>query len=147
MNAARRIGLALLLLSALMVLSACTPSASDDAGELVGVKWALVSSSSGSANMDSYGITAQFNSAKMSGYSGVNQYGGPYTAEKDGTFRVGEIVSTLMAGEPNAMKAEQTYLALLAECDTYKVADGRLTLSVGEEARLVFEQADAAVAP
>lgn len=145
MNAARRLGATLILLVTLVALSACAPSASDSAGKLIGVKWKLVSSSADSTDMASHGITAQFNVAKMSGFSGVNQYGGPYTAENDGSFRVGQIVSTLMAGEPAAMQAEQTYLGLLSECDRYNVTDGRLTLSVGDKAVLVYQQVEAAV--
>jgi heat shock protein HslJ len=150
MKAAKRIAMAGLLMGALLMLSGCAtakPGAASDAGDLTGVEWTLSSASVSSADLGAAGITATFDGTKVSGFSGVNQYSGPYTAGKDGSFKVGEIAGTLMAGEPAAMAAEQAYLAALATCDTYKVADGKLTLFTGKQETLVYEQAKAVELP
>ena len=52
-----------------------------------------------------------------------------YTAGDDGSFSVGELVSTMMAGPEPDMRAEQTYLKLLAEAKKFKVDGKTLTLS------------------
>jgi len=151
MKAAKRIAVAGLLMGALLMLSGCgaakPDAATGDAGDLTGVEWTLSSASVSSADLSAAGITATFDGTKVSGFSGVNQYSGPYTASEDGSFKVGEIAGTLMAGEPAAMAAEQAYLAALATCDTYKVADGKLTLYTGKQETLVYEQAKAVELP
>jgi len=150
MSRVRRMAVAGVLAGALLVLPACSSGSgggtSQMPAELTGVEWALVSSSVSSSDLGAAGITAAFDAAQMSGFSGVNQYSGPYTARKDGSFKVGEITSTLMAGEESAMQAEQAYMKLLAQCDTYAIADGKLTLSKGQE-ELVYEKAVAAQLP
>ena len=87
-------------------------------------------------------ITAQFADGRIGGTSAVNSYRGPYEADADGAFSVGELVSTMMAGPEPDMQAETTYLELLKAATSYKVEDGTLTLSdAGGNESLVFSAA------
>ena len=141
MDRARRIVVSGMLLGALVGLPACGSGGTSDPGELVGVEWVLSESSVSSTDLGAAGITATFDGQRIGGFSGVNQYGGPYTARDDGSFEVGEISSTMMAGPEPLMRAETAYVTLLQECDSYEVRDGKLTLSTGGNATLVYEPA------
>jgi heat shock protein HslJ len=113
-----------------------------DPKALEGVEWTLVESSMSSVDLGAAGITANFDGEKIYGFSGVNQYGGPYTAKDDGTLEIGELASTMMAGPEPLMKAEQAYLELLKGCDGYQVEGDTLTLLTGEKSEsLVYEKA------
>ena len=112
-----------------------------DPKTLEGVDWTLVESSMSSVDLGAAGITANFDGEKVYGFSGVNQYGGPYTAKDDGTLEIGELASTMMAGPEPLMKAEQAYLELLKGCDGYQVEGDTLTLLSGESESLVYEKA------
>ena len=78
----------------------------------------------------------------MAGFSGVNQYRGPYTAGDDGGLEIGEIASTLMAGPEPLMQAERRYLEALKGCDGWEVSGDTLTLTTGDEATLTFAKAE-----
>jgi len=141
----RRIWAAGLFVSAVLVLGGCagaTPTA--DPADLEGVAWSLTGSSVSSSDLGAAGITAQFDGKTMSGFSGVNQYTGAYTAGPDGSFKVGQIAGTLMAGPEPLMAAESAYLKLLGGCDSFAVADGVLTLSTGGNETLTYEKAQPA---
>ena len=96
---------------------------------LEGTSWKLTGWSISSQDPNDFTITAEFKDGRIGGTSAVNQYGGPYTAGDDGSFSVGELVSTMMAGPEPDMRAEQSYLKLLAEAKQYAVDGKTLTLS------------------
>ena len=102
---------------------------STSAASLAGTSWKLTGWSVSSQDPNDFTITAEFQDGRIGGKSAVNQYGGPYTAGDDGSFSVGELVSTMMAGPEPDMRAEQAYLKLLAEAKQFKVDGGTLTLS------------------
>ena len=102
---------------------------STSAASLAGTSWKLTGWSVSSQDPNDFTITAEFQDGRIGGTSAVNQYGGPYTAGDDGSFSVGELVSTMMAGPEPDMRAEQTYLKLLAEAKQFKVDGETLTLS------------------
>ena len=102
---------------------------STSAASLAGTSWKLTGWSVSSQDPNDFTITAEFQDGRIGGKSAVNQYGGPYTAGDDGSFSVGELVSTMMAGPEPDMRAEQTYLKLLAEAKQFKVDGKTLTLS------------------
>jgi heat shock protein HslJ len=118
-----------------------------DPKALEAVEWTLVESSMSSVDLGAAGITANFDGERVYGFSGVNQYGGPYTAKDDGALEIGELASTMMAGPEPLMKAEQAYLELLKGCDGYKVEDDTLTLLTGESETLVYERAEEVALP
>jgi heat shock protein HslJ len=112
-----------------------------DPATLEGVEWQLADSSATDVDLTAAGITAAFDGENVSGFAGVNQYGGPYTAGDDGSLEIGEIASTLMAGPEPLMQAEGAYLAALKGCDGWEVGGDTLTLTTGDEDTLIFEKA------
>jgi heat shock protein HslJ len=118
-----------------------------DPAALEGVEWHLAESSVSSSDLAATGITASFEGGQMSGFSGVNQYSGGFTAKSDGSFSAGPLASTMMAGPEPLMTAEAAYLKLLEDADTFAIEDGTLTLGSTGGATLVFEQAEAVELP
>ena len=104
-----------------LVSAACGSTDSADPDALTGTEWTLTQSSVSSVDLGAAGITATFDGERVSGFSGVNQYGGPYSAGDDGSLEVGDLAGTLMAGPEPLMRAEQMYLDLLRKCTSYKV--------------------------
>jgi len=140
-----RVALLLVVTGVLVPLGGCVSSAADaDPAALEGVEWGLTGSSVSSTDLGQAGITITFDGTRLSGFSGVNQYGGSYTAGTDGALEIGTINATLMAGPEPLMKAESAYLKLLEGCDSFQVADGVLTLSTGGNETLIYEAAPAA---
>lgn len=117
-----------------------------DPKALQGVEWTLAQSSVSSV-LGSVGITANFDGTKVSGFSGVNQYGGPYTAADDGSLEIGDLASTMMAGPGPVMKVEEEYLKLLASCVSYEVDGDTLTLVTDEGQTLLYVTAKEVVLP
>lgn len=136
-----------IVIAALSLVAGCGSSATKDAGNLQGPEWQLLGSSINATNFASVGITAKFDGTTVSGFSGVNQYTGPYTSKPDGSFKAGPLAATLMAGSDQLMAAEGAYRKLLEGCDSYQVADGKLTLSTGGNVTLVYEPATKAELP
>jgi heat shock protein HslJ len=121
---------------------------STSATSLAGTSWQLTGWSVSSQDPNDFTITAEFKDGRIGGKSAVNQYGGPYTAGDDGSFSVGELVSTMMAGPEPDMRAEQTYLKLLAEAKQFKVDGKTLTLSDGNgNESLIFTATAASPSP
>ncbi len=90
----------------------------------------------------SHSITAIFGDGRVDGHSGVNSYGGEYVTGSGGSFEVGEIVSTLMAGPEPAMRAETIYTELLKQAREYTVDGDMLTLSDANGNKLLIYSAD-----
>ena len=125
-----------------VLLVGCTQSKSQDPAALQGVQWTLSASSETQAELTKLGILAKFDGTRMSGFSGVNSYNGPYKAGDDGSFEAGPFASTLMAGPDAAMAAEAAYLKLIDAADKYEVADGKLTLTTPDGKTLTYEAAE-----
>lgn len=141
MSKVRRLVLAGLMLGTLVVLPACGsgPGGKQDPKDLEGTEWLLTDAMESTTELDGVGITIAFDGSQMGGFSGVNTYGGSYTADEDGNLKFGEIASTLMAGPGPAMAAETAYMAILQKCDGFEVRNGTLTLTEDTNDRLVFE--------
>lgn len=114
------VGLALLLAGG-AVFAMTRPGG--DATSLEGTSWVLTATSASSFDPATVAITAGFTDAQISGSSGVNRYSGGCTTSSDGDFSVGELISTLMVGPEPDMRAESTYLELLASATAY-IVDG-----------------------
>jgi heat shock protein HslJ len=138
--------LAWCLLLGALVVTGCGGETMDPSG-LEGVEWQLVESSATAADLTAAGITAVFDGERAAGFSGVNQYGGPYTAGDDGTLEIGEIAGTLMAGPEPLMQAEQAYLEALKGCDGWAVSGDTLTLTTADDATLRFTKAEELALP
>lgn len=99
---------------------------------LEGTSWKLTGWSVSSQDPNDFTITAEFKDGRIGGTSAVNSYGGPYTTGGDGSFSVGELASTMMAGPEPDMQAETTYMALLAAAKEFRVDGETLTLLDGD---------------
>ncbi len=103
----------------------------------------------GSQDPNDFTITAEFKEGRIGGTSAVNQYGCPYTTGDDGSFSVGELASTMMAGPEPDMRAEQTYLLLPAEANRFAVDGTTLTLldASGKESLIYTASTPASPSP
>ncbi len=118
----------LLLLLLIAGFAGCDDGGSSGGGgALAGTNWRLSGWSASSLDPADFTITATFDDREIGGTSAVNQYGGTYTA-KAGSFSTGALSMTEMAGPEPAMRAEQIYLALLAQARTYDRTAGSLVL-------------------
>lgn len=110
---------------------------------LDGTAWRLVAWPESALDPQDFTITAEFEDGRVGGTSAVNSYSGEYRTGSGGSFSVGEIVQTLMAGPEEDMRAEAAYLERLRTAGSYRLDDTRLTLydSGGNES-LVFEAAN-----
>lgn len=108
-------------------------------GTLAETQWRLTGWSISSSHPSEFTMTADFSESQVWGTSAVNSYGGSYTATDDGFFSVSDLVSTLMAGSDDAMRAEGNYFDLLQQARTYTVNGATLTLlDSGNNELLVF---------
>jgi heat shock protein HslJ len=131
-------------LVALTFAAAIAAGCGESAATLEGTSWRLTGWSISSQDPSYFTITAEFKDGRIGGTSAINQYGGPYTAGDDGSFSVGDLASTMMAGPEADMQAETSYLTLLAAAKTYEIAGDTLTLcDAGGNESLVFTAAGA----
>ncbi|KAF0209495.1 MAG: META domain-containing protein [Actinomycetota bacterium] len=112
---------------------------SSGGAKLEGTRWMLTGWSVSSLDPAEFTITAAFADGQVSGSSGVNTYGGSYKAGPGDAVKVGEVASTLMAGEEPAMRAESVYMTLLQDARSFSLADGVLTFyDEGGNESLIF---------
>ncbi|MBN1630348.1 MAG: protease inhibitor I42 family protein [Thermoleophilia bacterium] len=120
------------------VAVAPTPAAGD-VTPLEGTSWKLEGWSVSSLDSRDFEITATFEEGRMSGKAAVNLYGADCTLGTDGSFSLGPIVQTLMAGPAPAMQAETAYFGLLQQALSYVVDGDELTLlGEGADELLIF---------
>jgi heat shock protein HslJ len=101
---------------------------------LEGMPWKMVSylDSKGQAVPASPGteVTATFQSGRIAGRDGCNQYGAAYKVSGDVlTIKLG--ISTMMACEPNIMEQAQEYLSALSSSATYRITNKQLQIIKG----------------
>ena len=120
------------MLAAALVALALAAAAAAGCGEstptLEGTSWKLTGWAISSQDSIYFTITAEFLDGRIAGTSAVNQYGGPYTAGDDGSFSVGDLASTMMAGPEADMQAETTFITLLSAAKKYEIDGDTLTL-------------------
>jgi heat shock protein HslJ len=133
-------GLRIVLIAALVVaLAAIAGYALLGGGSaLDGTSWRLEAWSVSATDPTAFTITAEFADGQISGTSAVNSYSGPYTASRSGSFSSGPINSTAMAGSEGAMRAEQTYFALLDQVERFSREGDTLTLADGNDNPLLI---------
>jgi len=68
---------------------------------------------------------------RVQGNGGVNSFGGP-AKYKGRTIKIGSLVSTLMAGTPEAMALEKDVLAALSKADHWRAHKDYLELMDGK---------------
>ncbi len=87
----------------------------------------------------------------VGGHTSVNSLGTKVDLEglQAGKFKLGGIITTRMAGPPALMAVEAAYTEALGKVDSYRVDEGAMTLTQGDQALLVFarnEQPDGSTA-
>jgi heat shock protein HslJ len=82
-------------------------------------------------------VTAGFKAGRISGFSGCNQFFGPYTLDRDRVV-IGRLAGSMMACEERSMAVENAVHAELAGAFRYVLAGQRLTLLSGTEPVLTF---------
>lgn len=123
---------------AVALLVAGTACGSDDKGSqasdtetaILG-QWTATGYDTGSAIQSVIGsatLTASFEGEEVSGDSGCNTFGGPFTTEGD-DIKLGPFRSTLKAcAEPALQIQEQQYLTALSLAKTFSVTGSQLEL-------------------
>lgn len=127
--------LGLLLLTAIVGLSACGPRGS---ASLEGTSW-ILNELGGSPPVEGTEVTAIFAAdGNLGGSGGCNSYSGTYEADGS-TLTMGPIISTMMACDTPIMDQETQYFAALGSTASYAISDETLTLNdSGGEALAVF---------
>ncbi|MDX2132242.1 MAG: META domain-containing protein [Planctomycetota bacterium] len=77
---------------------------------------------------------------RATGVAGVNRFFGTYALEADGSFEMGPIGATKMAGPPAVQAAEDAFLGALGQADQWRVRRGLLVLA-GKGGELRFQPA------
>lgn len=130
-----------LALAGAMLAVGCN-SGDDSSSPLAGTSWRVSAWAETSPNPADHTLTARFTETEIGGTSAVNQYGGAYSAGGDGSFSVGALQTTEMAGPPAAMRAEAAFHRLLAQARRYEREDARLTLRDSQGAPLLVFRAE-----
>ena len=139
---AARAAILALTLAAIALVAGCGASGGSSGGSssggpttpasggaaLDGTSWRLDVWTLSSLDPADFTMTAEFADGRIGGKSAVNSYGGSYTTGSDGSFSVGQLVSTQMAGPEPEMRAEQAHIELLSKAASYKVDGDTLTL-------------------
>ena len=127
-------------LACCVVALGCDEASNDSSADaLDGTQWKLAAWSASFLDPAGFDLTAAFADGQISGRSAVNSYGGDYSASPGGSFSVGLLAMTEMAGEPAAMQAESLYHSLLGQADRWRLADGQLVLSGAGQDLLIFD--------
>jgi len=141
----RLVMLAAAALVALTLAAAVAAGCGESAPTLEGTSWKLTGWSISSQDSNDFTITAEFEDGRIGGTSAVNQYGGPYAAGDDGSFSVGDLASTMMAGSEADMLAETNFITLLSAAKKYEIDGDTLTLfDAGGNESLIFTATGAA---
>ena len=140
----------------LPLLTACASAPSSGAppsssgADLQGITWVLTTNLGGMADTGpaKAQIDIRFEAGQVSGSSGCNHYGGPYTLQGS-SLSFGDLASTQMACPEPIMTIESRYLQMLAEVDRYEAtADGETLTLTGPGVELAFRaEASAADLP
>lgn len=85
--------------------------------------------------------TMIFSKGKLSVFGGVNKLAGSYALVRESVI-LGDIVSTMMAGPPELMELEDSFVATLAKVDGFTVAGNELTLSTNGVKVATFQSSE-----
>lgn len=127
---------------AVFVLPACDSqpkSAHQPIASLAGQSWTCVTLD-GAAITATRPPTITFDGAgRVNGFSGVNRFGGSVESAEAGELHFGQMMSTKMAGPPEQMALESSFLDALTRADRYVVTDVELIFSAGKKMVVQFK--------
>lgn len=140
-------GLLIASLLLTLVLGAGCSGPKEDPSALVGSMWTVVKYTEPSGRPvrpvqagEGIGrdLSLRFVSeTSLSGDSGVNTFGSSYRALSDGSFSLGAIASTKMAGPQSLMDQEAQFYTALENAVRYEVSEDALSLIDGDDTTLV----------
>jgi len=104
---------------------------------LAGTTWICSAVNNGAGGVVTIGADSRIDAVfdddeRVSGFSGVNRYHGPYEVDGE-SIKIGPLASTRMAGPAELMEQERQYLEALEKATRYGIVDGALTLYGGED--------------
>lgn len=76
---------------------------------------------------------------RVNGFSGVNRFGGSVESAEAGELHFGQMMSTKMAGPPEQMALESSFLSAITRADRYMVIDTELIFSAGKTMLVQFK--------
>jgi len=114
---------------ALVLITGCSGMSAAPGPTLAGTSWKLTGWAEAGTNPADFTLTARFADGRVTGKAAVNNYFAAYTEGPGNKLSLGDAGSTMMAGPPPAMQAEQTYLRLLGRVRSFSRADRALTLA------------------
>ncbi len=85
--------------------------------------------------------TMKFTQGKLSIFGGINRLSGSYGLI-DNAVRMGELVSTKMAGDPALMELEKDFAKVLKSVDGFHVHGNELELTSNETVVAAFRSED-----
>ena len=109
--------------------------------QLEGTEWTLSEINgkavSAAANVRVPTLKLDAATKRVSGNSGVNRYSGGYELEGT-TLKFGGTMGTRMAGPPEAMELEKSFLDALGKVREWRVKKGELDLTDGSGGKVVL---------
>ena len=102
-----------------------------------GTQWDLVSAADESVDWSAFLVTLGFQDERAGGKAPVNRYFGMCAAQPGGGLLLGPFGMTMMAGPPEAMSAEASYVRLLEQVRAFRLADERLVLLDADQAAVL----------
>ncbi len=108
-----------------------------------GTQWDLVTAADESVDWSAYLVTLGFQDERAGGKAPVNRYFGMCADQRDGGLALGPFGMTMMAGPPEAMAAEASYVRLLEQVRAFRLSEDRLLLLDSDGAALLEYSASA----
>jgi heat shock protein HslJ len=102
-----------------------------------GTQWDLESAADESVDWSAFLVTLGFQDERAGGKAPVNRYFGMCAAGSGGTLTLGHFGRTMMAGPPEAMSAEASYVRLLEQVRGFRLGEDRLVLVDADGADLL----------
>lgn len=134
----RAVAVPLVSLLLVVIVSGCAgdDGGGSDPGALEGQPWVLTSGINVPQDVAFAWPSATFEDGTVSGFTGCNQYNGPYTIDGD-SLEIGQLAQTQMACEGPADRIEQDYVAALAGVAGWSLDGDDLVLSDADGAELL----------
>ena len=112
-----------------------------EVNQAAGKEWALILLNGQSVENEDP-PTIKFERGKLSIFGGVNRLSGSYALIDNGSVVLGQLVSTKMAGPPEAMALEHNFSKTMASVNSFHVRGNQLQLLSGGSVVAEFRSKD-----